>query len=69
MARRLRMTTVSVEYRRAPEHCYPAQINDVEAVVVDIMRSAYHSLNVDPSKVLLVGDSAGKVYLADLAQF
>ena len=57
------MTTVSIEYRRAPEYRYPAQINDVEAVVVEIMRSAHAELDVDPTKISVAGDSAGESFI------
>jgi len=46
--------TVAIDYRKAPEHPFPAGIDDGVA--------AYHALleqGVDPAKLVLAGDSAG----------
>ncbi len=48
------MRVLAVEYRLAPEHPYPAAIDDV--------LSAYHKLvesGTEPSRIVLSGDSAG----------
>jgi acetyl esterase len=49
---------LSVDYRRAPEHRYPAASDDVDTVV-DWLRSHGQSLGVDPARLSVVGDSAG----------
>lgn len=50
-----RASTLSIEYRRAPEHPFPAGLDDVLATYKWLIETAGYS----PSKVALVGDSAG----------
>ncbi|EPS65265.1 hypothetical protein M569_09512, partial [Genlisea aurea] len=59
-ARKLSAVVVSVNYRLAPEHRYPAQFDDG----FDVLRFLDESSNVlpenaDPSRCFLAGDSAG----------
>lgn len=68
MARKSGMVTVSVEYRLAPEHKFPAAVEDVEAATVHFMRYAAHNYSVDPAKVAVVGDSAGGNLATVIAQ-
>lgn len=49
---------VLVDYRLAPEHPYPAQLEDSLAVL-DWMRTSGRALGIDPSRILGAGDSAG----------
>ena len=51
-------TLVSVGYRLAPEHPYPAQINDVYA---GLLWAADHAeeLGIDPERIVVMGISAG----------
>jgi acetyl esterase len=49
---------LSVDYRRAPEHPYPAASDDVDTVV-DWLSDNGRSLGVDAARVSVVGDSAG----------
>ena len=54
VARRTGARVLSVDYRLAPEHPYPAALQDA--------RAAYRALledGVEPSQVVLVGESAG----------
>lgn len=50
--------TMSVHYRRAPEHHYPAAANDAYAAA---MWASEHAgeLGADPAKLVVAGDSAG----------
>jgi acetyl esterase len=52
------MHVVSVEYRLAPEHPYPAPIHDAAAALAWVQREA-DALGADPQRVLIGGDSAG----------
>ncbi|WP_134727425.1 alpha/beta hydrolase [Amycolatopsis nivea] len=49
---------ISVEYRRAPEHVFPAAADDCLRVYDWIFEEAA-SLGADPSRIALAGDSAG----------
>lgn len=46
-------------YRLAPEHIFPAGLNDCEAAVISFLTEHYKEHHVDPSKVVIMGDSAG----------
>lgn len=54
----LGLLTVSVDYRRAPRHRFPAAIEDT-LHAVEWARSAAASFGGDPDRLLLGGDSAG----------
>jgi acetyl esterase len=49
---------LAIDYRRAPEHPYPAAPDDVDRVLAWI-RSTGISLGLDTSRLAIMGDSAG----------
>lgn len=49
---------VSVDYRLAPEHPYPAAVADATEVTFWVCRHA-SNLNIDASRLAVAGDSAG----------
>lgn len=61
------MTCISVGYRRAPEHPFPAALDDARAVLQSLL-SAQSGLSIDPRRIAVGGDSAGGNLAAVLAQ-
>ncbi len=59
---------VSVDYRLAPEHKFPAGVEDCYAVTQEILRHCEDWFQVSPEQVVLVGDSAGAT-LASVVSF
>ncbi|SDJ22925.1 Acetyl esterase/lipase [Ferrimonas sediminum] len=57
-AKELGATVISVEYRLAPEHPFPAGHNDVYAAFLWAVRHA-EELGIDPDRIAVGGDSAG----------
>uniref|UniRef100_A0A8B9JXC3 Arylacetamide deacetylase-like 4 n=1 Tax=Astyanax mexicanus TaxID=7994 RepID=A0A8B9JXC3_ASTMX len=61
-------TIVSVGYRLAPEHRFPAHLDDCEAATLHFFSVAEAEFGVDPHRVVLGGDSAGGNLSAALSQ-
>lgn len=66
LARRARCSVVSVDYRLAPEHPWPAARNDAQEVLKWLHSNA-SELNIDPDRVAVAGSSAGGALAAGLA--
>jgi len=58
---------ISLDYRRCPEHPFPAPIDDANALWNHIQEHA-HSFGVDPNRVAVAGDSAGGLIASVLCQ-
>lgn len=67
LARRAGCTVVSVGYRLAPEHPYPAALEDAGAVLNWVWANAAE-LDADAGRVVVAGSSAGAALAACLAQ-
>ncbi|MEV0222363.1 alpha/beta hydrolase [Streptomyces sp. NPDC050704] len=66
LARELGAAVFSVEYRLAPEHPYPAGLEDAYAGLVHLAKNAAE-LGIDPARIALFGSSAGGGLSAGLA--
>lgn len=58
---------IAVDYRRAPEHPFPAAVNDAWAAAVHIAVNA-RTYGLDPQRVGVAGDSAGAGLAAVVCQ-
>ncbi|NWI63238.1 ADCL4 protein, partial [Todus mexicanus] len=66
-ARESNSVVVSVGYRLAPEHPYPSQFEDCLTAAIHFLRTA-QDYGVDPSRVIVCGDSSGGAITAAVAQ-
>lgn len=60
------MVTFSLDYRLAPEHVFPAGLNDCERAVVHVLKHSYKDYGFNRERVALMGDSAGGGLVATL---
>ena len=67
LSRQAECTVISVDYRLAPEHPFPAGFDDAKAVL-DWVAADHGELGIDAARIALAGNSAGGAYAALLAQ-
>lgn len=67
LARRAKCRVVSVDYRRAPEHPFPAAVEDGEAAFRWVYGNA-ENLGIDRECLAVAGDSAGGTLATVVAQ-
>jgi acetyl esterase len=59
LANRTGLAVLAVEYRLAPEHRYPAAVEDADRTLAWVRSPEAESLGLDDTRVSVVGDSAG----------
>lgn len=67
LADHLGAVVVAVDYRLAPEHPFPAGLEDAYAALSDLVRRSA-DLGVDPDRIAVAGASAGAGLAASLCQ-
>ncbi|XP_021137493.1 arylacetamide deacetylase-like 4 [Columba livia] len=66
-ARKSNSVVVCVGYRLAPEHPHPAPLEDCLSATIHFMKTA-EDYGVDPSRIVICGDSSGGTLTAAVAQ-
>uniref|UniRef100_A0AC35TR68 Abhydrolase_3 domain-containing protein n=1 Tax=Rhabditophanes sp. KR3021 TaxID=114890 RepID=A0AC35TR68_9BILA len=59
---------LSIDYRLSPEYMFPCGFNDCWSVATKLHETDYSRFNIDPSQIILLGDSAGGNFAAGLTQ-
>ncbi|CAI5455859.1 unnamed protein product [Caenorhabditis angaria] len=68
MLLKLRMNGVSIDYRLAPEHPFPAGLDDCESVILSLYHNGCENLEFNRNKIIVQGDSAGGNLTATVCQ-
>jgi acetyl esterase/lipase len=68
LAEATRCRLVSIDYRLAPEHKFPAAVEDAIAATEFVAREAA-ALGIDPARLVVGGDSAGATLAAVVCQY
>lgn len=58
-ARQTRNTVVSIDYRLAPEHKFPAGFEDCYETIKYCFKNSWNLFGISPDKITIMGDSAG----------
>ena len=66
LAKGSKSVVISIDYRLAPEHIFPAQFEDVFAVVSAILKEP-RMFSIDGNRLALAGDSAGGLLSAAIS--
>lgn len=66
-AKKTKVPIFSIDYKVAPEDPYPASIQDCWEAYRWIVKYAEKHMNIKPSKIIMIGDSAGGNLIASLA--
>ena len=66
LAKGSKSIVISIDYRLAPEHIFPAQFDDVFAVVSAVLKEP-RKFGIDGSRLALAGDSAGGLLSAAIS--
>ena len=67
LAKKTGAIVISVDYRLAPEHPFPAAIDDAYAALLYVRRAGAE-FNGDPGRIAVAGDSAGGTLAAAVSQ-
>jgi acetyl esterase len=59
MANRTGLAVLAVDYRLAPEHRFPAAVDDADRVLAWLRSPDAEGAGLDPARLAVVGDSAG----------